>query len=206
MRRGLKTTAMKVFWREFTRNGIKWEISTWHSSCWDHIKDCQDCTNYWKQYGFFPWAAAKYHKALKPLLPLYTSDGSPIARRFDQLFERMMEDGWIETEHSLSWRAFEHTARQPGKFWIVSLDGTTLHIQFGRFPKEGPLRPEHRGQRLTKNFLDGTESVMEYHKLIRRKLAAGYREVGPRQTPFSIDSTNSPVSAPKTMKKPPKRK
>jgi predicted DNA-binding WGR domain protein len=65
-------------------------------------------------------------------------------------------------------REFFYQEGTSNKFWTITLEGDSHTVEFGRIGT--------RGQVQTKSFDDRPEARASYEKLIREKLAKGYRE------------------------------
>lgn len=76
-------------------------------------------------------------------------------------------------EKAASPRRFEFVAGGSSKFWEVHVEGTTLHVRFGRIGTDGQLQQ--------KKLRDADTAVAEVEKLIREKTNKGYRPVGQLQ-------------------------
>lgn len=124
-----------------------------------------------------------------------------IFQHLDAVFKKLTAGGWVETEESLSYRAFVNRNTGAGKFWNVRLADRTCEIHFGKAEsKRGPLHI-NAGTGTTKEFPTRAEALAAYHKMIREKLKKGYVELHPRATPYSTSSATE-----STPKKAPKRK
>jgi predicted DNA-binding WGR domain protein len=101
---------------------------------------------------------------------------------FDETVTAMLAEGFTETDWSLTRRVFVTT----DLFWIVALDGDTLHTQFGR------IRPDWRqssGQVREREYRTRDRAVAAYHRAVVDKIEEGYREADPR--PVQIDASEA---------------
>ena len=110
---------------------------------------------------------------------------------FEQAVAEKMEDGFVETERSLTRRVFVST----DQFWIVWLDGDTIGTQVGGLRVKWK---ESVGQTRVKEFRTRDRAVSAYHQAIADKLADGYREEHTRVVTI--------LDTPKTPPKPGKKK
>jgi predicted DNA-binding WGR domain protein len=166
---------LTFFRRELTRSGIQWALTMgdWEHariSCRDTTRGEYDYTDYCKRYGL------DFGKA---------KSEAEFARQVEVVLRRMAADGWVETEASLSRRVLWSTARPPGKFWIICLNGAWHQIQFGRIPKVLGHWTGYSGSRSENHFSTPERALAAYHRLIAKKLAEGYVEIDPRPTPYT---------------------
>ena len=67
-------------------------------------------------------------------------------------------------------RRFEYVEGKSSKFWEIRLDGAAFVVTFGRIGTGG--------QTQTREFESESKARLEHDKLVREKLAKGYKEVG----------------------------
>jgi predicted DNA-binding WGR domain protein len=100
---------------------------------------------------------------------------------FDRLLRKQLDEGWTETEKSLSWRIFTRA----DYFWTIELDATSLTVQYGMIPAPDNDWNEKTGHTRTRKFTTRDEALAQYRASIARKLEKGYVEVQKRRTPYS---------------------
>lgn len=95
--------------------------------------------------------------------------------------EMLEHKRFSETERSLSRRSFELRGGRSQKFWVIELEGSELLLFFGRIPQD--VYHGYSGGRFQlKTFPSPEDARSAYDKMIREKLAAGYRECHARRT------------------------
>jgi len=109
--------------------------------------------------------------------------GARSKREFDRLVKEKLNEGYAETEQSLSRRAFYHGKPDEGKFWIIELVDEAVHLQYGKIPSRG--YSDRTGQKRVKDYDTTEQARKEYFKQVAKKLKEGYEEFHPRKTEYS---------------------
>ncbi len=89
-------------------------------------------------------------------------------------------------------RAFEFREGTSDKFWVITLDGSTHSVRFGRRGTQG--------QQQTKEFASAEAARTSYDKLIAEKLKKGYNDTGEGSAKNSLTPAANPAPAEKKKK------
>ena len=124
---------------------------------------------------------AKHAREWKDGSALRVDVASP--RDFDRQVQQKLEEGYQETQPSLSRRAFYQGDPESGKFWIIELEDEACRVQFGKIPSYGYI--EYGGTKRVKDLDSRQEALQDYFKQIAGKLKEGYQELHPRDNEYS---------------------
>jgi predicted DNA-binding WGR domain protein len=146
----------------------------------------------------------EHHNGRSTVRGGYYLGNRPIEVEFRRWVNGKLRRGYKETEPSLSRRVFFHypTKTYPDKFWMIELDGDAHVVHFNQMPDRVSCHNSFYGlrQERAKRFATPGAARASYDKLIAAKQREGYKELAPRDTPYSTPEASAARSA-----KPPAR-
>ena len=80
------------------------------------------------------------------------------------------EEAPVLSPGELAFERLEYTEGASNKYWQVVVDGTNVHVQYGRIG--------NNPQTSVKTFETGQKAITEKEKMIAKKLAKGYIRIG----------------------------
>jgi len=122
-------------------------------------------------------------------------------KEFDQAVDELLARGFVESERSLSRRAFVDGTESGGRFWIIDLDGAVQRLHYGQYFSYA--WHEALGMRKESTFADASKARRDYQRKIDARISGGYVEYFPRDTSYSrlAAETVSPPGKTKTARR-----